>query len=189
MVRPGSTPPSRPRHQRAARCVCAGAMATAGMLYLASPYVALWSMHAALKRHDDAALRASLNWELVRAGLKDGLGLNAPVQQGSQQDELPGFGESFATNIASGMIDDEITPERLDSMISGPALQDHALARLPRGVFTGPTRFHVAIRMTGERTPIEITLHLEKWRWKVTRITLPEDMLAPPPTNMAGMRS
>ena len=160
------------------------------MLYLASPYVALWSMHAALQRHDDAALRASLNWKLVRAGLKDCLGLGAPVQQVSQGDELPGFGESFATDVASSMIDDEITPERLDSMISGPALQGRGLARWPHGFFAGPTRFKAAIRMAGEQTPVEITLHLEKWRWKVTRITLPEDMLAPPqPTHMASMRS
>jgi hypothetical protein len=170
------------------------AMTTACAFYLASPYVMLWSAGTALKRHDRAALCSSLDWEQVRAGLKDTLGLR-PVQQVSQQDELPGFGESFATGVASGMIDEDVTPERLDTILSsamssGTATRTHAAAGLPRGYFAGPAHFVAEIRMSGG-APIEISMRIEKWHWKITRITLPEDMLIPPaaPTHLASARS
>ncbi len=169
--------------------VSVGAMAAACLLYLASPFATLWTMGVALQRHDDAALCASLDWKLVRSGLKDSLGLRPPVQRVSQQDDLPGFGESFATGVASSMIDDDITPERLDAMLSAPAMQGHGAAGLPRGFFVSPTRFRAEIRMSGE-PPVEISMRIEKWRWKITRIRLPADMLTPPATtHLASARS
>ena len=179
-------------------------MTAAFALYFASPYMMLWSTGVALQRHDRAALCASLDWSQVRAGLKDELGLQRPVQQISQQDELPGFGESFASNVASGMIDDDITPERLDTILSsamssGPGTPGHAsrghaapgpsVAGLPHGYFAGPAHFEARIPMTGG-APIGISLRIEKWHWKITRVTLPEDLLTPAaPTHLASARS
>ncbi len=190
MNRPGREPPAlrQSRRRRAVR-VSAGAMAAASVLYLASPFATLWSMGTALQRHDDAALCASLDWKLVRSGLKDSLGLRAPVRRVSQQDDLPGFGESFAVGVASSMIDDDITPERLDAMLSAPAMQGHGAAGLPHGFFVSPARFQAEIRIRGE-APIEISMRIEKWRWKITRIRLPDDMLtAPAATHLASARS
>ena len=190
MSRPGrELPVPRRRDRRRAGQVSVGAMAAACLLYLASPFAALWSTGVALQRHDDAALSASLDWKLVRSGLKEALGLRPPVQRVSQQDELPGFGESFVVGVASSMIDEDITPERLDAMLSAPAMQGHGAAGLPRGFFVSPARFQAEIRMNGE-APIEISMRIEKWRWKITRIRLPADMLTPPATtHLASARS
>ena len=184
MFRPGPTLPAQPaspawRRRRRARAVCASSLAAATVLYLASPFMTLWTLGAALQVHDDSALRSSLDWKLVRAGLKQSLGLEHAVRQASQQDELPGFGESFAVGVASGMIDEDITPQRLDAMLSTPALHKHGMANLPRGFFTGPSCFVAEIRM-GAAAPIDLTLRIEKWHWKVTRVTLPQEMLTPP---------
>ncbi len=190
MHRPGRQSPAlRQGRRRRAAQVSVGALAAACLLYLASPFATLWTMGVALQRHDEAALCASLDWKLVRSGLKESLGLRAPVQRVSQQDDLPGFGESFAVGVASGMIDDDITPERLDAMLSAPAMRGHGAAGLPHGFFVSPARFQAEIRINGE-APIEISMRIEKWRWKVTRIRLPEDMLAPPAaTHLASARS
>lgn len=190
MYRPGRKPLTlRLRKRRHANHVSAGAMAAAGMLYLASPYMTLWSMGTAVQSHDKAALCASLDWERVRNGLKDSLGLRPPVQQVSQQDELPGFGESFVTGVASGMIDDDITPERVGTMLSGLTTRMRGGTALPRGYFAGPARFEARIQVAGE-APIEITMQIEKWHWKITRIALPKDMLTPAvSTHMASTKS
>ncbi len=189
MPRPGHEPRVVQRKRRRAIRLSVAAMAGSCVLYLASPYAALWTMGTALQRHDDAALCASLDWKLVRSGLKDSLGLRPPVQRVSQQDDLPGFGESFAVGVASGMIDDDITPERLDAMLSGPAMQGHGATGLPHGFFVSPARFQAEIRIAGE-APVEISMRIEKWRWKITRIRLPDDMLTPPPaTHLASARS
>ena len=109
MFRPLRTaPPTRHAEgRRRGRRICLGALTMAGVLYLASPYIMLWSMGSALRLHDDAALRTALDWESVRAGLKQSLGLIQPVQQVSDRDELPGFGDTFASGVASGMIDQD----------------------------------------------------------------------------------
>jgi len=143
-------------------------------------------MGTALNTHDNVALCASLDWSHVRDGLKDSLGLRAGVQQVSQQDELPGFGESFATSMASGMIDEDFTPARLDTMLSGPLARSRGAGALPRGYFVGPTQFRAAINMGGA-TPVEITMRIQKWRWQITRITFPQDFLTnAAPTHLAS---
>ena len=177
------------RRRRRARRICAGTLAMAVALYLASPFTTLWTMASSLRVHDDVALRSSLDWKLVRTGLKQSLGLDHPVQRVSAQDELPGFGESFASGVASGMIDEDITPERLDAMLSTQTVHTRGLAGLPHGFFTSPTRFEVEVRMDGT-APIDITMQIEKWRWKITRITLPQELLTPPSaTRLASTRS
>ena len=179
MFQPGRTPPAlRLDQRRHASRLCAGAMAAAGILYLASPYMTLWSMGTALRSHDKAALCSALDWEQVRSGLKNSLGLQRPMQQVSQQDELPGFGESFVSGMASGMIDDDITPQRLGTMLDGLTTRMHGGAATPRGYLAGPAHFEARIPVAGE-APIEITMRIEKWHWKITRIKLPDDMLAP----------
>ena len=181
--------PIRPAEgRRRGRRICLGALTMAGVLYLASPYVMLWSMGSALRLHDDTALRTALDWESVRAGLKQSLGLIQPVQQVSDRDELPGFGDSFASGVASGMIDQDITPQRLDTMLDVPALRGHGARHLPRGFFTGPARFRMEIPLPG-MAPVGITMRIEKWRWKITRVDVPEQLLAPAPTTRIAASS
>ena len=67
MFRPGRKPldpmlsPVQHRRRRRAHRLCTTAMATAGALYLASPYVMLWSAGMAMQRHDHNVLCASLD--------------------------------------------------------------------------------------------------------------------------------
>ena len=86
------------------------------------------------------------------------------------------------------MIDEDITPQRLGSMLGSPSIQSHSGTRLPHGFFTSPTRFEARIATSGP-APIEITMQIEDWRWKVTRITVPEALLNPPAVTRVAARS
>ncbi len=177
------------RRQRQARRACVTSLAAAGLLYVASPYAALWSLGEALQRHDKAALCASLDWTLVRDSLKQSLGLSrGGIQQVSQQDELPDFGASFATGLASGMIDEDITPERMDSILSNPALNGRSRAGLPHGFFVSAAQFEARVPAAGP-APVEISMRIEKWRWKITRVRIPDPTPAPAVTHMASSGS
>ena len=161
-----------------ARRLCIASFIVAALLYLASPFAALWSVSMALQRHDEAALCASLDWKLVRASLKQSLGLKAGVQNVSEQDDLPAFGASFANNIASGMIDDDITPQRLNRILTAPAMRQRRSSGWPRGFFASPDRFVASLRSAGE-APVVISMHVERWRWKITSVAMPADMVSP----------
>ncbi|WP_428377905.1 DUF2939 domain-containing protein [Lichenicoccus sp.] len=191
MLRFGSTPPvARCRRSRRARRVALSTLALSGMIFAASPYVALWSAGYAVSHHDRAALRGSLDWQQVRLSLKHSFGLTSPgmgVRQVAQQDELPDFGESFATNVASGMIDDDITPERLDGMLSRiPA--GARTTRMPHGFFTGPASFIADIPVANS-PPVRISMRIEQWHWKIIAIGLPASLLAPASQTRFAQRS
>ncbi len=187
MARLGLKPPARSRSSRRARRIAISTLAISGALFAASPYMALWSAGYAVSHHDRAALRGSLDWQQVRLSLKHSLGLQSPVRQVAQQDELPDFGESFATNVASGMIDDDITPERLDGMLSRiPA--GARTARLPPGHFTGPASFIADIPVANS-PPVRVSMRIEQWHWKITAIDLPASLLSPPAQTRFAQRS
>lgn len=181
------------------RCfaVAASTLALALGLYAVSPVVTLMSVGAALQHDDLATLSASLDWHDVRSGLKADLGPGAPVSLASTHqvvaasDELPDFGDSFATTIVSHVVDDVVTPEHLVAMLSH-ATSSHASARPAPAAglasmlahvqhigFVGPTRFEAAIRLTddGDAPPVLISLQVQKWQWKIVRIRLPDQLL------------
>ena len=110
----------------------------------------------------------------------------ATVRQASAgEDDLPEFGSSFATTLVSHAVDDVMTPEHLASVLShtgaGPASRPGLswLERVRRIGFAGPAEFEAAIRMSPDdgAPPVVVTMHVEKWQWKVTRIHLPEQLL------------
>ena len=165
--------------------------------YAASPLVTLWSTASALQRNDVRTLRTALDWRGVRDGLKADLGAGTPadgasvslasVRQASAttEDDLPAFGSTFATTIVSHVVDDVMTPEHLVAMLShGTA--DHGdqtgrsmLGRVQRIGFVSPTEFEAAIRLSpdADAPPVVVTMRVEKWQWKVTRIHVPEQLL------------
>lgn len=171
----------------------ASCLALALLIYAASPLVTLWCAASALHRDDVPALRTALDWREVRAGLKSDLGPGVPVSLASMhqatdagQDDLPEFGSSFATTIVSHVIDDVMTPEHLAAMLSQSA-SDHGdrpgpsmLDRVQHIRFVSPTEFEAAIRLSPdvEAPPVLVTLRVEKWQWKVTRIHVPDQLLA-----------
>ena len=109
----------------------------------------------------------------------------ASAQTSASQDDLPEFGSSFATTIVSHVVDDVMTPEHLAAMLSRSAA-DHGdrpgpsmLDRVRHIGFVSPTEFVAAIRVSpdAEAPPVLVTLRVEKWQWKVTRIHVPDQLL------------
>ena len=159
--------------------------------YAVSPLVTLWSVASALQRDDVPTLRSSLDWQTVRNGLKSDLGVGAPVklasvrQASASQNDLPDFGSSFATTIVSHVVDDVMTPEHLTEMLSQTASSHRdgsglsLLGRVQRIGFVAPAEFEAAIRLSSDvdAPPVVVTMHVEKWHWKVTRIHVPEQLL------------
>ncbi len=183
------------RHRAAA--VSATCLALALLFYALSPVATLLSVANGLRHEDVAALRGALDWRAVRLGLKADFGGGLPVSLASAKvssadDELPGFGESFANTLVSHVVDDEVTPERMMAMLSrssaGAIGQADAgalaavrsvLDRVERVAFLGPARFEAAIRMSDDPSaqPVCVSMRLERWQWKITEIHLPEQML------------
>ncbi len=171
----------------------ASCLTLALLIYAASPLVTLWCAASALRCNDVRALRTALDWREVRAGLKSDLGADAPVSLASAHqvstqtgaDDLPKFGSSFATTIVSHVIDDVMTPEHLAAMLSQSA-SDHGdrpgpsmLDRVQHIGFMSPTEFVAAIRLSSDvgAPPVLVTLRVEKWQWKVTRVHVPDQLL------------
>ncbi len=169
--------------RRRARRLCCASFVIACVLYLASPYVALWSFGSAVRHHDDALLRTSVDWRLLCGSLKQSMGLVQASRSGSQPDELPAFGASFEHRVASRMIDTDVTPARLDSLLNGEGLLGEGLIEprhraigWPHGVMISPDSFQATILIQGD-PPVVVDMHIEKWRWKITRIIIPAEML------------
>ena len=121
----------------------------------------------------------------------------ASVRQASATtgDDLPAFGSTFATTIVSHVVDDVMTPEHLVAMLSHGAAEHGApaqggpgqgnrpgpsmLGRVQRIGFVSPTEFEAAIRLSpdADAPPVVVTMRVEKWQWKVTRIHVPEQLL------------
>ena len=183
------------RHRASA--VSATCLALALLFYALSPVATLLSVANGLRHEDVAALRGALDWHAVRLGLKADFGGGLPVSLASAKvsaadDELPGFGESFANTLVSHVVDDEVTPERMMAMLSrsgaGATGQANAgalaavravLDRVERVAFLGPARFEASIRMSDDPSaqPVCVSMRLERWQWKITEIHLPEQML------------
>ena len=183
------------RHRAAS--VSATCLALALLFYALSPVATLLSVANGLRHEDVATLRGALDWHAVRLGLKADFGGGLPVSLASAKvsaadDELPGFGESFANTLVSHVVDDEVTPERMMAMLSRSgagaigqadagalAVVRSVLDRVERVAFLGPARFEAAIRLSDDPSaqPVCVSMRLEGWQWKITQIHLPEQML------------
>lgn len=176
-------------------------------LYATSPVMTLLSVASALQHDDVGTVQSALDWRTVRAGLKADLGSGDTDTDGAVhlasartmapvQDELPDFGTSFASTIVSHVVDDVVTPEHLVSLLAHPAHIDaHAapassgalamLGRIAHLGFASPTRFEASVRMDADpaAAPVAISMQIEKWHWKITRIHVPDQMLNPPNAN------
>jgi hypothetical protein len=172
-------------------------LAIALVLFALSPLATLWSVATGLQHDDVGAVRNALDWRSVRTGLKADFGGGLPVRLASAsqvapaEEELPGFGESFATTIVSHVVDDVVTPERVMAMLSQSRADENGragahefpvlsvLGRVEHLAFMGPARFEAAIRLSDDLSaePVRISMRLERWQWKITRIHLPEQVL------------
>ena len=166
------------------------------VFYTVSPYVALWRVSNALRCHDVAALRSTIDWNRVRAGLKAELtgteGSVATVKQASasasaQSDDLPEFGDSFAKNAISNVVDEDCDPEHVGAMLGhgpshGPSTLAAARRMLAWAFFTGPETFQALVRVSDDphAEPVRVKMMFSAHGWRVTDVWLPEAMLDAP---------
>lgn len=186
-TQPGPTvrPASLPRRQTARR-VCVAAAAASFGLYLASPFVTLWSAASDLRQHNALALGQMINWGALDASLKRQTlaGLHLNIQPAA--DELPEFGTSFASTAVSNAVDTTVTQANLG------ALMDEALPATPPSAqpatpsftalltrasvhFNRLDQFVMELPLPGHEreTPLRVELRIEGWGWKITNVEFP----------------
>ncbi len=172
--------------------------------YAASPYVALWRLGQALRCHDQATLARSVDWTQVRSGLKVEIadavdhgtvggvepagGASATVKQASLRasaDDLPGFGDSFASDAVSNAVDEDVNPANVGSMFgqNGPSHMSvlaEARSALGSAFFTGLQHFEVRLH-TGRDphdAPVRVRMAFSaRHGWRVISVWLPQAML------------
>ena len=158
-----------------------------GVAYVGYPYVTLYRLGSAIQSADARTLEALVDWPAVREGIKEDvcdLGTDAPGPKTGAS--LPPFGASFVRGIASNSIDKAITPQALVAA-STSSLPASEPARPPQGAdvhvnwafFDSPTTFLVSLRAHGQLEPIKLELDLQHGTWRVQRVWLPADLLAP----------
>lgn len=186
-TQPGPTirPASLPRRQTARRVCVATAAASFG-LYLASPFVTLWSVASDLQHHDAAALGQMINWSALDSSLKRQTlaGLHLNVQPAA--DELPDFGSSFASTAVSNAVDTTVTQANLGTLID-EALPAPATAAQPAAPsfaslaarasvhFNRLDQFVMELPLPGHEreTPLRVEMRIEGWHWKITNVEFP----------------
>ncbi|MGG6428964.1 DUF2939 domain-containing protein [Acetobacter ghanensis] len=185
-TQPGPTirPASLPRRQTARRVCVATAAASFG-LYLASPFVTLWSAAIDLQHHDATALGRMINWAALDASLKRQTlaGLHLNMQPAA--DELPEFGSSFASTAVSNAVDTTVTQANLGTLI------DEAMPATPAAAQAAPSFASLATRASvhfnrldqfvmelplpghERETPLRVELRIQGWHWKINNVELP----------------
>ncbi|MFT8782372.1 DUF2939 domain-containing protein [Acetobacter syzygii] len=182
---PTIRPASLTRRQTARR-VCVTAAAASFGLYLASPFVTLWSAASDLQHHDATALGRMINWGSLDASLKRQTlaGLHLNVQPAA--DELPEFGSSFASTAVSNAVDTTVNQANLGTLIdeampaNAPAAQATApsfasLATRASVHFNRLDQFVMELPLPGHEreTPLRVELRIQGWNWKITNVELP----------------
>ena len=186
-TQPGPTirPASLPRRQTARRVCVATAAASFG-LYLASPFVTLWSVASDLQHHDATALGRMINWSALDASLKRQTlaGLHLNIQPAA--DELPDFGSSFATTAVSNAVDTTVTQANLGTLLDEamPAATPTAQSATPSFAslaarasvhFNRLDQFVMELPLPGHEreTPLRVELRIQGWGWKITNVEFP----------------
>lgn len=168
---------------QAARRVCVAASAAALGLYLASPFVTLWSIGSAIQTHDMTALGQAINWSELDASIKHQTLSGLHLERVS--DDLPDFGSSFATTAVSNAVDFTVTQANLGTLVdqavpaaipaSQPMPSFATLAQKASVRFTRLDQFEVDVPLPGHEqdTPLKIEMRIQNWRWKVTKVEFP----------------
>lgn len=170
--------------RQTARKVCVGASAAAFGLYLASPFVTLWTVGTSLQTHDMASLGHVINWGSLDASIKhqalSGLNLLQPAS-----DDLPEFGSSFASTAVSNAVDINVTQANLGTLVDEampaalpakqPAPSLGALISKTSFRFARLDQFEASVPLPGHEreTPLKIEMRIQGWHWKITKVDFP----------------
>lgn len=145
--------------------------------YVTYPYVTLYRLEEALHSGDAQTLRTLVNWPAVRDGIKHDIDdrPGGAVAKG----ELPGFGASFVSGIATQAVDQHVTPEALVQAVhdTGPAHRHDAGMQVNWAFFDSPTQFMVSLTALGQTAPIRLQMRLHDSAWRVDRVWLPPALL------------
>lgn len=176
-------------------------VAMAGFLaaYFVAPYIAIWQIAAAMRAGDATTLAARIDWNSVRSGLKadiaEGLmtdftpepgSLPATARLASSHDTLPPFGASFFSGIAGSVVDREVTPEHVVSMVrqfgsgDGEPGLPISVGNIRHAFFDGPTSFELSVRCPGQDAddqPLRLRLALRERGWVVVRAWVSQDLV------------
>ena len=165
------------------------ALIVLGCAYVAYPYVTLYRLGTALQRGDVQYVMSSLDWNSVRAGIAEDVASTmtgvpiVPAGNAAPQDDLPAFGSSFASNVATNAVDQYLTPDAFAASLSpAPAAGDTKggdaeAAHLHWAFFSAPTSF-VADLTAQDGATIKLRMDLIGTSWVLTRAWLPPEMLA-----------
>lgn len=158
--------------------------------YIASPYVALWRLEAALERGDTQALEESIDWASIRAGLKEDIaeGVIGPAQQQQAADTLPPFGTSFITGIADTAVERDVTPQNLIAVMRQMHTPQSAtddttsnpFACFAWAFFESPTVFNITVRNPDDDTEtghLRLRMVLRHGHWTLIRAWVPQDII------------
>jgi Protein of unknown function (DUF2939) len=179
---PESPSPSGPRPRFRGKIVAV--LATLLLLYVASPYYAVWRFGETVRAHDMDALSARVDFNSVRGSLKQQIRDHfLGVLAKKKKDRLAQFLAANAGDPLDQLIDAYITPEGLAAIISDPAPIKNAssLSSLPsldgsrkeidwskaRGAFfTSPRDFAV------EHEGIKLRFRFNGLAWKLHTLDL-----------------
>lgn len=153
------------------------------LAYMASPYVALMQLQAALERGDVVALERGVDWKTVRDGLKQDIsdGVIGPMQTQLASNTLPPFGSSFISGIMETSVDREVTPQNLVAVMAQlqPADADaNPFKRFDWAFFESPTVFTVTVHNDdADEGHLRLRLELRDGRWMLVRAWVPQDII------------
>ena len=158
---------------------------SAGVAYIAYPYVELYRLGSAIQSADAATLESLVDWPAVREGIKEDVcDLAANDSDPKAVAELPPFGASFVRGITSNTIDQTVTPQAL--LAAATTLPANPPPKSPRGAdvhinwafFDSPTTFMVSLQPAGQVEPIKLEMDLQHGAWRVQRVWLPAELLS-----------
>ncbi|MFS3134312.1 DUF2939 domain-containing protein [Gluconacetobacter sacchari] len=186
------------RRQQARR-ICAVTLVMSLSLFVASPFVTLWSVSAAIQSHDARALGGFLNWRAVQASVKSQI-TSGILAQPADDDELPDFGSSFAVAAVSRAVDVHVNADNLETLMGQvmpaaagtvSAVSPVVMLRHIRIRFLRPDIFEARAVMPGHEgeTPLRVQMRIQGWRWKITDVALPASRSEHPVTEASATPS
>jgi len=155
-----------------------------GVGYIGYPYATLYRLGVAVRHSDHATLRTLVDWYSVREGLKEDICdmvLEGPADArpaaARSDNALAPFGASFVRGVTGNALDQNVTPETLVSMTRRGAVARGDDPRVIWAFFDNPTEFSVSLLADGSAEPIQLVMAFRGMRWRVVRVTLPEELL------------
>lgn len=163
-----------PRARRAGRTSHFALLPAAALLlvYLASPYVALWRLNQAVRADDPAALAVLVDLEAMRHEITRKLNKDAQSTLGTLSDGFIGWLEGGIQSLGSDAVDRLVTldwvRQRLLAHTPGSA-RDGFLGEIDHAFFDAPASFRLHIGPPGAGQ-VQARLALRGFGWRISAL-------------------